>query len=101
MAMTITKILKKAIPTVRTSDDIVKAWEIEVLYKNDADGWTRSYDTREDVEYLNKKADAFTKEELIALMPSNMDVIFEAHWTAHNTPATEERVSDFNINDLG
>jgi hypothetical protein len=98
-----TKTLKKAQPTVRTADNVVKQWEIEVIYSHtNADGktWTRAYPHTEDVEYLNKTTSDFTKAELIGFMPSNMDTIFDAHYDAHNTPPTEERVSNFSINDL-
>ena len=87
-----TKALKKATPTVRTADDIVKSWEIEVIYthtRDDASTWTRAYPHTEDVEYLNKKTSGFTKAELIGFMPSNMDVIFDAHYEAHNTTQTQ------------
>lgn len=100
MALTIEKILKKATPTVRTSDQVVKKWDIEVIYKNTADGWTRAYPHSEDVEWMNKTASEFTKTELIALMPTVTDAVFESHWTTFNTPPTEERVGDFNLNDL-
>ena len=98
-----TKTLKKATPNVRTGDNIVKSWEIEVIYthtRDDASTWTRDYSHTEDVEYLNKETIDFTKAELIGFMPSNMDVIFDAHYEAHNTPPTEEKVSNFNLNDL-
>lgn len=98
-----TKVLKKATPTVRTSDNIVKSWEIEVLYtytREDGTTWSRSYPHNEDVEYLNKEASEFTKNELINYMPVNMDVIFDAHYDAHNTPPSEERISNFNLNNL-
>lgn len=98
-----TRLLKKATPKVRTSDNVVKSWDIEVIYTHtraDNTTWSRSYPHTEDVEYLNKTTDQFTKSELINYMPSNMDVIFDAHYAAHNEPATEERISDFNLNDL-
>lgn len=94
-----TKTLKKAKPTVRLSDNVVKSWDLEVIYKADADGWSRSYDHREDVEYLNKTPTQFTKAELLAF--SNLpDAVWDAHYEAFNMPATEERIGDFNLNDL-
>ena len=98
-----TKILKKAVPTVRTEDNVVKKWDIEVIYKHtnaNNVSWSRAYPHMEDVEYMNKTANQFTKAELISFMSSNMDVVFDAHYDAHNTPPTEERVSEFNINNL-
>jgi hypothetical protein len=100
MALVVEKILKKATPTVRTSDQVVKKWDIEVIYKNTADGWTRAYPHNEDVEWMNKTASQFTKEELIALMPTVTDTVFESHHKTMTTPRTEQRVGDFNLNDL-
>ena len=100
---TVTKILKKATPTVRTSDGVVKKWEIEVVYKNNGDAWTRSYPhTEEDLEYLNKTPEQFTSAQLIALMPSVLDTVFQHHWeAAHPGPAVEEKVANFDLSTLG
>ena len=99
-----TKTLKKASPTVRSSDGIVKAWDIEVVYTHthkDGTTWSRSYPhTESDLEYLNKVPTDFTAQELIDMMNSNMDTIFDAHYEAHNLPATEEKVSSFDLNSL-
>lgn len=98
-----TKTLKKASPTVRTTDNVVKQWDIEVIYahtNNDGKTWSRAYPHTEDVEYLSKTPSQFTKAELISLMPSNMDVIFDAHYDAHNAPVVEEKVSNFSLDDL-
>jgi hypothetical protein len=95
--------LKKASPTIRVADGVVKSWEIEVIYSHtDSDGkvWSRSYPHREDVEYMSKVPTNFTKAELIAFMPPNMDVIFDAHYEAHNLPPVDERVADFKLDDL-
>lgn len=94
-----TKVLKKASPTVRTADNVVKSWDIEVIYKANSNGWSRTYPHREDVEYLNKTVSQFTKSELLSF--SNLpDAVWDAHYEAHNMPPTEERVGDFNLNDL-
>lgn len=99
-----TKTLRKAIPTVRTQDGVVKSWEIEVLYSytNTADEtWSRSYPHREEnLEYLNKTPEQFTKAELVALMPDVMDAVFDSHYETFNTPPTTERVAEFNLNNL-
>lgn len=94
-----TKTLKKAVPTVKTDTGIVKSWDLEVLYTSDDNGWSRAYPVREEVEHLNKKPETFTKEELIALsrLP---DAVWDAHWESMNLPPTEERVADFNLNNL-
>jgi hypothetical protein len=93
-----TKTLKKATPTVRTDDGVVKSWEIEVIYSYG--DFSRAYPHDEDVEYLNKTPEQFTKAELVALMPPNMDNVFDSHYDTHNTPPTQERVTDFNLNNL-
>lgn len=98
-----TKTLKKATPKIRVSDNVVKSWEIEVVYTHTRANnttWSRSYPHTEDVEYLNKTVDEFTKTDLLNYMPANMDVIFDAHYAAHNEPPTEETVSNFNLNSL-
>jgi len=103
----ITKTLKKATPTVRAADNVVKSWEIEVVYSyagdevNNLPAWKTSYSENEDVEYLGKTVDQFTKAELIGFMsPMIENHIFEAHYDSQNLPATEERVGNFDINSL-
>jgi hypothetical protein len=103
----ITKILKKATPVVRNADGVVKSWDIEVVYSyagDEAQGlpaWKTTYSENEDVEYMNKTTDQFTKSELIGFMnPMIENSIFEAHYEAFNLPAKEQRVSDFDINSL-
>ena len=101
----ITKTLKKAEPTVRVADNVVKQWEIEVLYSyagNDSDlpAWKTSFSETEDVEYLNKTVSQFTKSELVAMMPPNIENhIFEAHYEAHNMAPTETR-QQVNLSDI-
>lgn len=96
-----TKVLKHATPTVRTSDGVVKEWEIEVVYTSDENGWKTTYTHREDVEYLGKTATEYTKSELVAMMPTTYDNhIFSAHWEAHNLPPTEVRQSNFDLGNL-
>lgn len=103
----ITKTLKKATPTIRTGDNVVKSWDIEVVYAYAGDeekglpAWKTTYSENEDVEYLGKTADQYTKAELIGFMgPMIENHIFEAHYEAFNLPATEERVDNFDINSL-
>lgn len=96
-----TKTLKRATPTVDTESGIVKKWDIEVVYTATADGWKTTYSHEEDVEYLNKLPEEYTKSELVDMMPANLSGhIFHAHYEAHNVPPTTERVGDFNINSL-
>lgn len=94
-----TKILKKATPTIRLADGVVKKWEVEVIFKSTEDGWNRTYPGDEEVEWMNKKPEDFTKEELIAFctMP---DAVFDAHYEAFNSPPKETRVGDFDLSKL-
>jgi hypothetical protein len=103
----ITKTLKSATPTIRTSDNVVKSWDIEVVYAyagdeaNSLPAWKTTYSENEDVEYLGKTADQFTKSELIGFMnPMIENHIFEAHYEAFNLPATEERQASFDLSNL-
>jgi len=103
----ITKTLKKAVPTVRTSDNVVKRWDIEVVYsydgdlENDLPAWKTTYSESEDVEYLGKTVNQFSKSDLIGFMNSNIENhIFEAHYEANNLPPTETADANFNINSL-
>lgn len=103
----ITKTLKKATPTVRLSDNVVKEWNVEVVYSYAGDveknlpAWKTFYTETEDVEYLGKTVDEFTKAELISFMgPVIENSIFEAHYESQNMPATEKCVGDFDINTL-
>lgn len=103
----IIKTLKHATPVVKTSDNVVKSWDIEVVYAYAGDetqglpAWKTTYSENEDVEYMNKTVEEFTKSELISFMnPQIENAIFEAHYEAFNLPAKEERDSQFNINDL-
>ncbi len=98
-----TKILKRAKPKVRLSDGVVITWFIEVLYthtRQNGTTWSTTYDHEEDVEYMNKLPTEFTQAELINFMPSNREVIFDAHYEAHNTPPADEVLNEFSINDL-
>lgn len=105
----ITKTLKKAAPVVSNEDGVVKSWDIEVVYSYAGDAtanpplpaWKTTYSENENVEYMNKTVDQFTKSELIGFMsPMIENSIFEAHYESQNLPAKEERVGDFNINSL-
>ena len=94
----ITKTLKKATANVRTSDNVVLEWNIEVIYEfagdSDLVAWKNTYSHSEDVAYLGKTQEQFTKSELIAMMPANIEGhIFHAHYEAFNFPPTEERVN--------
>ena len=96
-----TKTLKKAKPKIISATGIVKEWDFEVQFEHvreDGSKWSTSYEHTENVEYLNKLPSEYTKAELIGMMNSNLDVIFDAHYAAHNTEALDETVDDFDIN---
>lgn len=94
------KTLRKATPTIRIEDNVVEKWNISVEYES-ADGWKRTYShTENDLEYLNKTPEQFTENELIGFMNSNMDVIFDAHYQAHNSIPKTQEVKNFNLKKL-
>lgn len=94
-----TKNLSSAIPTVRTEDNIVKKWDLKVVYSYN--GFNRDYNESVDVLYLNKTPDQFTKTELMGLMNlTQYDIIFDAHYDAYHTPPVEERLSEFDITQI-
>jgi len=98
-----TKTLKKAKPKIVSATGVVKQWEIEVLFKHvrpDGSNWTTTYDHTEECEYMNKQVEDFTKAELVSFLNTNLDVIFDAHYAAHNTTATDETIDDFDINSM-
>ena len=96
-----TKTLKKATPTTRIIDGVVKEWNIEVVYTSTENGWKTSYTHKEEVEYLGKTVNQFTKSELLAMMPAVYDNhIFSAHWEAYNVPPTTEKVDNFDLSNL-
>lgn len=98
-----TKTLKKAIPTIRISDQVVKKWDFEVLLtyvRPDKTSWSRAYPGSENVEYLNLTADKFTAEQIISYLNPNIDIIFSAHYDAYNTPPIDQKIDNFDINSL-
>jgi hypothetical protein len=97
------KTIKNAVPTINADTGKVKRWDIEVIFKHTNASnvsWSRTYSHSEDVAYLNKLPEAFSKAELISFLNSNMDEIFDAHYEAHNVPPKETKLSEFDINDL-
>lgn len=99
-----TKILNKATPRIRTSDNIVISWNIEVVFsydKPDGTKFSRTYHHNEDVEYLNKLINDFTKTELLGYIPTVLDEVFDHHYETFNNPPTEQSITNFNVNNLG
>lgn len=101
------KILSKAIPTVR-ADGTVREWELEVVYSYPGEGYAttdkpmrRRYSEREDVGYLNKTPDQFTKTDLLNLMNiMQYDMVFDSTYESLNTPPTEFKDGSFDVNSL-
>jgi hypothetical protein len=95
---TATKTLVKAIPRVRTEDNVVLSWDLTVNFEYD--GWSREYPHTQDVTSLGKEADEFTQTELINLLPAVLDLVFDSHYETFNLPPKEERLSEFDVNSL-
>lgn len=101
------KTLSKAVPTVK-EDGTVKSWELEVVYSYPAAGITttdaplrRKYSETENVEYLNKEAEDFTKTELFSFLNIvQYDAVFDSTYESVVLPPKETRDSTFDLNSL-
>ena len=101
------KNLSKAIPTVN-ENGIVKSWELEVVYSYPAAGYTttdaplrRKYSETEEVEYLNKTPQEFTKSELFSFMNiTQYDAIFDSTYESVVLPPKETKDTSFDLNSL-
>jgi hypothetical protein len=101
------KTLSKAVPTVN-ANGIVKSWELEVVYSYPAAGITttdtplrRKYNETEQVEYLNKTAQEFTKSELFSFLnTAQYDLVFDSTYESVVLPPTETKDTAFDINSL-
>ena len=101
------KTLSKAVPTV-TTNGIVKSWELEVVYSYPAAGYTttdtalrRKYNETEQVEYLNKTPQDFTKTELFSFLNiSQYDMVFDSTYESVVLPPTETKDTSFDLNSL-
>lgn len=99
------KVISKAIPTVN-SEGIVLSWEIEVTYSYPASGITttdtqfrKKFETKEDVEYLNKTVDDFTKGELFSFLNiAQYNMVFDSSYESVVLPPVQTRYDSFNIN---
>lgn len=98
-----TKVLSRAVPTVRSTDGVVKRWDIDVVYSyTDENGITlnNTYIHNEDVEFQNKVVSDFSKSDLVGYMQDKYDAVFDAQFDAMIAPPTEEMVFEFNIDQL-
>jgi hypothetical protein len=95
---TATKTLVKAIPRVRTEDNVVLSWDLTVNFEHE--GWSREYPHTQDVTSLNKEADEFTQSELLGFLPPVLDLVFDSHYETFNLPPKEEQITDFDVTTL-
>ena len=105
-----TKTLISAKPRIRSSDDVVISWDLEVEYnlaantENSLPEWSTVYSSDINTESLNKTADGFTKSELISLMPEAYDRVFDDHYEHFNNlnekPVEVIVNEEFNVDSL-
>jgi hypothetical protein len=101
------KTLAKAVPTVN-ENGIVKSWELEVVYSYPAVGYDttdaplrRKYSETEEVEYLNKTPQEFTKTELFSLLNiTQYNAVFDSTYESVVLPPKEIKDTSFDINSL-
>jgi len=101
------KTLSKAIPTVN-ENGIVKSWELEVVYSYPAAGYTttdaplrRKYSETEEVEYLNKTPQEFTKSELLSFLNiTQYDAVFNSTYESVVLLPKETKDTSFDLNSL-
>jgi hypothetical protein len=101
------KTLSKAIPTLNESG-IVKSWELEVVYSYPAAGYKtknaplrRKYSETEEVEYLNKTPQDFTKSELFSFLNiTQYDLVFDSTYESVVLPPKETKDTAFDLNSL-
>lgn len=101
------KTLSKAIPTVN-ENGIVKSWELEVVYSYPVAGYTttdaplrRKYSETEEVEYLNKTPQEFTKTELFSFLNiTQYDLVFDSTYESVVLPSKETKDTSFDLNSL-
>lgn len=101
------KTLSKAIPTVN-ENGIVKSWELEVVYSYPAAGYMttdaplrRKYSETEEVEYLNKTPQEFTKSELFSFLNiTQYDLVFDSTYESVVLPPKETKDTSFDLNSL-
>jgi hypothetical protein len=101
------KTLSKAVPTVN-ANGIVKSWELEVVYSYPGIGYSttdaplrRKYSETEEVEYLNKTPEQFTKSELFSFLNiAQYNLVFDSTYESVVNPPTETKDTAFDINSL-
>lgn len=101
------KTLSKAVPTLN-ENGIVKSWELEVVYSYPAAGYKttdaplrRKYSETEEVEYLNKTPQDFTKSELFSFLNiTQYDLVFDSTYESVVLPPKETKDTAFDLNSL-
>lgn len=101
------KILSKAVPIIK-ADGTVKEWELEVIYSYPAEGYVtedaplrRRYSEIEDVSYMGKTPNQFTKSELLGFMNlTHYNLVFDSTYESLNTTSSEVKVTDFDLSSL-
>lgn len=102
------KTLSKAVPTV-DANGLVKSWDLEVVYSYPAASDTgntdtplrRRYEEKEDVAYLAKAPEAFTKSELFSFLNiGQYNLVFDSTYISLNFPPEETVVNDFDFSAL-
>lgn len=101
------KTLSKAIPTLN-ANGIVKSWELEVVYSYPKVGYKtkntplrRKYEETEEVEYLGKTPQEFTKSELFSFLNiAQYDLVFDSTYESVVLPPTETKDTAFDLNSL-
>ena len=101
------KTLSKAVPTLN-ANGIVKSWELEVVYSYPASGYDttdtplrRKYHATEEVEYLGKTPQEFTKSELFSFLNiAHYNLVFDSTYESVVLPPTETKDTSFDLNSL-
>lgn len=101
------KTLSKAVPTLNVNG-IVKSWELEVVYSYPTVGFSttdtplrKKFNETEEVEYLNKTPQDFTKSELFSFLNiAQYDMVFDSTYESVVLPPTETKDTSFDLNSL-
>lgn len=85
-----TKYISKARPILRSSDNIVKSWDIGITAVCDSDLWQYEHEERVNVEHFGKTADSYSKSELLLLAGNQItDQFFDKRYNNAHQDADE------------
>lgn len=98
-----TRIIQKATPVITIATGHVKSWQFDVVFQSDENGWFRVYPFKfDDLEWMEKTPEQFTKADLLGMISPSYDHIFDAHFDSmHPGPSVEEAIGNFDLNLLG